>query len=88
MQQGRPGGLPTLSPGSQTPGFPVPPKTQAEGSPCLNKPTPRPPDPLPALLHDPCFHPQSPAARDSTHWGTMVIWTKQMKRKTSEAQAT
>lgn len=30
----------------------------------------------------------SPGGMGYTYWGTMVIWTKQMKRKTSEAHAT
>jgi hypothetical protein len=31
---------------------------------------------------------RKPKRDGATYWGTMVIWTKQMKRKTREAHAT
>lgn len=46
----------------------------------------RPPPLLSYISSAPAPEPRS--QRDGTHWGTMVIWTKQMKRKTSEAHAT
>lgn len=78
---------------SKTPGFSVPLRTHLDTSLPAEQVQPRL---LPLLSYitspsTPHFHPWSqrrePGKR-GTYWGTMVIWTKQMKRKTSEAHAT
>lgn len=48
------------------------------------------PDQAPVLGDQHPLQPMGdPTAKDmNTYWGTMVIWTQQMKRKTSEAHAT